>query len=254
MKTGILTDPYGNSLSTNGFAGLAPAIHANHLYVYDCSENIGATFLKNTGSGVNGNLTFNGTAGIDYILNSERIGKNTKSYRSLLVDATGYVSSGTSCSISGGSVSMEMFTWFDNDALNMTNGNSMWLISSGAADALYFNTQYNNNSPTITLNGVGTFACPEKDGIRSTLNVAAHYLATYDGTTGILKYYVNGLLAGSITVTGGAHAFPTAVQIGFNGYPGSTNSVRGWYTQLRWSNIARSASYAMATANTLLAM
>lgn len=254
MKTGVLTDPYGNAISVNGFAGLAPAIDANHVYVYNCTEAVGATVLKNTGGGVNGDLTLNGTAGVDYLLNSEKIGKNTKSYRSLLVDGAGYVASGTSCSIAGGSLSMEMFAWLDNDVTAMSDGKSMWVVSAAAADTIYFNNQFNNGSPTITLNGVGTFNCPEKDGIRSTTNTVAHYMATYDGTTGILRYYVNGLLVGNVTVTGGAHAFPTGVQIGFNGYPAASNSVRGWYTQLRWSNIARSAAYALTTANTLLAM
>jgi hypothetical protein len=254
MKTGILTDPYGNPLSGGGGGGPAPAIDANHLYVYDCSEASGSTTLANTGSGVNGTLTLHGTAGTDYLLSSQRIGRNTKSFRSLILDGAGYVASGTSCSITGGSLSLEMFTWFDNDAQGMTDGNSMWVASAGGVDAIYFNNQYNGGAPVITLNGVGTFYSTEQDGIRSTINTATYYMATYAGATGVLTYYVNGLAIGSITVTGGAHAFPTVVQIGFNGYPGSNNSVKGWYTQLRYSNIARSASYALATASTLLAM
>ncbi len=249
MKTGVLTDPYGNPIRGGITGGLAPAIDANHQYVYACNETSGTT-LVNTGAGANGDLTIQGSAGTNYNLASSMITRSSKSFMNMSNNSTGGAWSGTSCSIAGGDASIEAFI--------MPNiSTSGYIVSAeGATPA---NDYFSIFCPTTPLTFVVRTAVAAS--VLSSPNIPLysnkypiHILATYTGSTGTIRVYINGDLFGSSTygITK-ALATMTAVSVG-NKKGSTTNSFKGYIMQARFSDSVRSSSYALSTAKTLFAM
>lgn len=255
MKTGVLTDPYGNAVSTSG--GTAPALDANHIYVYNCDETSGTT-LANIGSGANGDATFTGTINTDYYVGSKIMGRNMTSFRPLNSgpSATGYAVTGNSCSITGGSISVEVMI-VPND-----------IIVEGAADPLgtIFKIQDAGNTDFVEIattyfaqNFYGT-AVITGGGANSTSTFVLssnanryHLMLTYNAATGVLYLYVNGILEKTASF-GAAHSLPTLTKIYIGGGDASWGTFQGWIAHLRISDIVRSASYALSSAEAFLAL
>lgn len=256
MKTGVITDPYGNPVSTSG--GTAPALDANHIYVYNCDETSGTT-LANTGTGANGNATFTGTINTNYYLGSKIMGKGMTSFRPLAagVGASGYAVTGNSCSITGGSVSIEAMI-FCND-----------IIVAGAADpsGTIFRAQNATNTDFIQLSttyfsqNFYAAAAVTGTGIVSTGTVLLqnnsnryHTMVSYNASTGVINFYINGILEKTATF-GGAASLPTLTKIYIgNDSDYAWGTFQGYIAHVRVSDIVRSASYALSSAEAFLAL
>jgi hypothetical protein len=253
MKTGVLTDPYGNAIATAS-GGSAPAIDANHIYVYGCTEAAGSTVLVNTGSGANGNLTIQGTQYTDYFLSSKAIGRNAKSFRNLNLSGVGGAWSGTSCSITGGSATIEAFVKPNCLQAAATSGTIIACYGATTAnDFLLIETTGNDSSYRAVVNIAGTAQFAQYFTVSNDAG-GHHLMASYNGTTGTLNVYVDGALETTATY-GSAHSLATMITMVIgNTYSSTTTSYRGWITQARFSNIARSVSYAATTTETLVAM
>lgn len=249
MKTGILTDPYGNPIGGSG--GLAaPAIDANHIYVYDCSETSGST-LANTGSGSNGTLTFNGTENTDYTMGESFLGKTLTSFRNLNYNSTGGAKSGTSCSISGGEISIEILLATDYYTSGFDDGKIIE-ADAGVNDFIRMSAYFGNIRLEVGTNGHATGDIYFNSGL--LLQCPLHLLGTYSSITGAMKIYANGLtvITGS---TVAPYTMPTLTRVGVgDSSESSGQSFKGYMTQARFSNVVRSASYALATAENFLGM
>lgn len=253
MKTGALTDPYGNLIGTGG-AGFPPALDANHKYVYACSEPNGAKTLANSGNGANGDLTIQGTEYTNYVLNSKAFGKNCDSFRNLIHGGVGGAWSGTSCFMTGASITLEAFVMpncMQSQTLPGTiaaaYGNTPWY------DFILLETTSNDTSYRIRLGVSGVLLTTGLFTLGNDMR-AHHVMASYNGATGVVSAYVDG--GPSVTATYGvARSFNNMIcfSIG-NAYNSTTSSYRGWMNQIRFSNIARSAAYAATTTETLVAM
>jgi len=249
MKTGILTDPYGNPIV--GSSGLtAPTIDSNHIYVYDCSESSGTT-LSNTGSGSNGTLTFNGAENTDYTLGERFLGRSIKGFRNLNYSGTGGATSGTSCSITGSNISIEAFIMIDYYSSTQDAGYIV-CADAGSADFISLDLYFGNIRLQVATTGHTT--AQAYFTTNNILNSPLHILGTYVQSTGALKVYCNGLQTASATALG-AYTLPTLtrVSVGDLSYSSGT-SFKGYISQARFSNITRSASYALTTAENLLGM
>lgn len=249
MKTGVLTDPFGNPISGGTVGGSAPAIDANHIYVYSCSETSGTT-LVNTGSGSNGDLTLQGSANTNYYLGSNMVGRSLKSYLGILNNGTGGAWSGTSCSVSGGSISIEAFF------LPEVTTSGYVLYAEGSTPAndyiqVYCPTTAGVYQVKVNIGG-SSISSPN---ITLQFNkTPIHLLATYDGSNGNLKVYINGALYTTATY-GVAKSLATMVALSVGNKKGSTtNSFKGYIAQARFSNSVRTSSYAISTTKTLSAM
>lgn len=249
MKTGVLTDPYGNPIG--GSSGVsAPAIDANHIYVYACNETSGTT-LANTGGGSNGTLTFNGTENTDYTLGESLLGKTLKSFRNLNYGGTGGAKSGTSCSITGGEISIELFYTTDYYTTGFDYG-QMISADAGASDYIKLSAYFGNIRLQVATSG-HTDGDIYFDG-GHVLKCPIHILGTYSSATGAMKIYLNGVLTKSGS-TLAPYTMPTLTRIAVGDYSNSSGeSFKAYITQARFSNVVRSASYALATAENLLAM
>jgi len=255
MHTGTLTDPYGNPISTGTSS---PAIDANHIYVYDCSETSGTTFF-NKGSGVNGNATLQGTANTSYYIGSKMIGRNVTGFRNLIAgtSGTGGATTGNSCSITGGSVSVEMLVVLNDikvDGAADPQGAFFRVQNATNTDYVQISSSYYSTSIYASA-GVTGWGVASTSAISLVANGSRyHFLLTYDGTNGNIKFYVNGILEGQNSL-GGAAALPTLTKI----WIGSDNNagwgcIQSWIAHMRVSNITRSASYAMSSAESFLAL
>ena len=229
-----------------GWPGTTPGItDANDLYVYKCDETTGTT-LANTGTGLNGSLTIAGNV----YLNSRWIAKSQGSVRFLADNVTDGAESAATAVFSGGSGTIEAYVATrENDRLGVVaailQGNNCLLISQyypGGGFASFWNAG-------VIIGGVvkdTSFATTPK----VDMNEPTHVAVTYDGTTGQMLLYVNGIQT-AVNNTG-LGALPTldTVSIGNINMPGYIGNVsfRGDITQVRFSNVVRSASYILERA------
>ena len=251
MKTGLLTDPYGNLIGSGG-AVSPPVLDANHIYAYACSEPNGSQSIQNSGNGANGDLTIQGTEYVDYVLNSNAFGKNCKSFRNLHHGGIGGAWSGTSCFMSGTSITIEAFIMGNC----LQAGAALATIAAAYGntpgyDFIIIETTSDDNSYRVRMGVNGIMLTTGLFTINNDAK-AHHIMGSYDGTTGILNVYVDGGI--EVTATYGfARSFQPMIcfSIG-NSYNSTTNSYRGWINQIRFSNIARSTSYAITTTEILV--
>jgi hypothetical protein len=235
-----------------GTAGSAPAIDANHQYVYSLTEAAGSTTLANTGNGANGTLTLAGVSGTDYVIASKAIGRALSSYRGLKTGTTlGGASSGTACSVAGGSITLECFVRLSQDNTGTASIISVdagtandWMCIQSTSVGVYY--------AAIGIGGAYSFTTNWNP--QPYLFTPLHLMATYDAVTGALKLYSNGVVVASASLAPAPLATMTRVNVGAFGPIYSTQSFLGWVTQARVSNVARDAAYALATAETLLGM
>ena len=247
------TGPAGATGASGGGGGGAPAIDSNHAYVYACDDASGATFLANTGHGPNGQCSLIGTEGVDYYLSSLAIGKGAKAFRVLKQGATSGARTANTCTVAGGSVTVECLMV---QHLKETNYQSVVSLAHDYGDSAYVRIMANSNVvyAQALIAGVASINTPSTPQVLDGKPV--HYLAAYDATTGVLSFYAQGVLVGTASM-GGAHAMPTMTAVTIGNANPSDNvywSFGGWITQVRISDIARSAAYALATCETMLGM
>lgn len=223
-----------------GGAGPAPAIDANHLYVYACDDATGTTIL-NTGASPGGDLTVNSGTPIF------QSGRLSRAGSSIILPATANSdrASNTSVSVSGTGLTLEAFV--SVIGVPYTFG-VMLCVYTGAGANAFINTHSSN----------GFYAQVENGGTNNTFvtTVPINYLLptyvamTWDLST--INLYVNGFLRAS---TGCTVTPPTWDRVMLGNYgPSSASAFQGNIMQARISNVARSASYIMDTAETLFKM
>jgi hypothetical protein len=229
-----------------GWPGTTPGpTDANDLYVYDCNETSGTT-LANTGAGPNGDLTIAGNV----YLNSKWIAKSQSSVRFLADAPADGAESAPSAAFAGGSGTIEAYVVTrENDKFGcvaaILQGNNCLLISQyypGGGFASFWNAG-------VIIGGVvkdTSFATNPKVDV----NEPTHVAMTYDGTTGQMLLYVNGIQT-AVNNTGlGALPNLDTVSLGNINLPGIIGNVsfRGDITQARFSNVVRSPAYILERA------
>ncbi|NDE17513.1 hypothetical protein EBZ80_21565, partial [bacterium] len=234
-----------------------PTIDANHLHVYNCDETSGSS-LVDSGSGAK-NATLLGTSGTDYYLGSYGTGRLVRSTR-FLADgtSTGGARTARTCSISGGKVTLECVAM----RIDAPGTNQMVATVDASSDGDFTDGIYiAANSSGCWFAGIrmasGSWYETSYTAAPITYSVAQHIMAVYDPTASpTFKFYVDGLLVSSAAASG-TLATMTRVTVGtFAAAPiawGSA-SCKSHVRDVRVSNIARSASYALSSANALLAL
>lgn len=223
-----------------GGAGPAPAIDANHLYVYACDDALGTTIV-NTGANPSGNLTVNsGTP----IFQSGRI---SRAGSSILLPATANSdrASNTSVSVSGTGLTLEAFVSVIDIPYPF---GTMLCVYTGAGASAIINTH----------SSTGFYAQVENGSLNNTFGTTVpinYLLPTYVAMTwdfSTIKLYVNGFLRAS---TGCTVTPPTWDRVMLGNYgPSPATAFKGNIMQARVSNVARSASFIMDTAEILFKM
>ena len=224
-----------------------PAIDANHIHVYNCNDLTGGLSLVDSGIGTK-NATLLGTENTNFTLDTYRGGGSVPFVRFL---SDGSTSSGartdSTCSISGGKITLEcVVTLFSPPAASR----GIVSLDAGSNDLLYIN---------VTSGGgwyagvkIGGGALQEIVGGAVRYGVPAHLMAVYDSTSSpALRLYVDGLLVASGAA--GTLATMTRVTIGNFAALGAFSS-QCYVRDVRVSNIARSASYALSSANASLGL
>lgn len=253
MKTGSLTDPYGNLLGSGG-AGFPPPLDANHIYVYACSEPNGAKTLSNSGNGANGDLTIQGSEYTNYVLNSKAFGKNCKSFRNLIQGGIGGAWSGTACFMTGTSTTLETFVMPNCMQASVAAGTLAAAYgNTPGTDFIILETTSNDTSYRVRVGVSGILLTTGLFTLGNDMQ-AHHVMASYNGTTGTVNVYVDGAI--EVTATYGiARSFQPMISFSIgNAYNSTTSSYRGWMNQVRFSNIERSVSYAATTTEILINM
>lgn len=237
---GVVVSPSGVPGAGGGGAGPAPAIDANHLYVYACDDATGTTIL-NTGANPSGDLTVNSGTPIF------QSGRLSRAGRSIILPATANSdrASNTSVSVSGAGLTLEAFVSVID--VPYTFGVMLCVYTAGGANA-FINTHSSN----------GFYAQVENGGSNNTFGTTVpinYLLPTYVAMTwdySTIKLYVNGFLRAS---TGCTVTPPTWDRVMLGNYgPTPVSAFKGNIMQARVSNVARSASFIMDTAETLFKM
>ena len=225
-----------------------PALDANHIHVWNCSEEPGSTAIVDSGSGAK-NLSLSGEGTAFSLGESAHFGKakwlrGLQNYNTNLEYATN-----SSVSISCSPITIECVAMWQSFA----GGGWNTLININDADFYIFIEAYNGSMyGAVVRGGANTYTT---QNITTKLNVPYHYMFVYDTSQAApnnLKMYLNGVLTGtSVTGTVSTPATPlTKVSVGSVIWA-SKGSAQCYIRDIRVSNIARSATYAMETANAL---
>lgn len=222
-----------------GWPGTVPAEpDASDLYVYNFTETSGTT-LASSGTGVNGTLTISGSVQLD----SRWLAKSQGSVRFL--SGSDAFSSNTA-SIAGPSYTIEAYVCSRDLGTGYVGAVGIRNDVSNHGACLF---RYNNNNWTA---GVRTSA-----GYADTLSLhnaytvcqhkaPVHLAMTYDGATGVLRFYIDGLPIGSVST--GLGAGSTCNQVAVAAAPGFTPSMIADIAQVRIANVVRSDAYILARA------
>lgn len=227
---------------------IASAIDANHLYVYEMQEGAGSTTLLNTGSASGGNLS---RVGSDFDLSQRRIvgaslfGYNKGGLPGGLTRFEGAVDVQPSAGYS-----IECFVVSDKAQTFSSVGLTFLHKSNGVyTDGIY--QGITNGSSTAKWNCGRQLASGSNVGFDTTAPFQTivygkpeHLMVVYDVTAGQIRQYRNGLLTNQATATG---AMPALQWFQIGCWP--PGPFEGYISQVRVSNIARSASYAIERAN-----
>lgn len=237
-------------------ADAAPAIDASHLHVYACGETSGGT-LADTGSGTQVAATLLGSAGVAYALGSPRpFARGTKGLR-LLADTLAHGAQVTVAGMGVGAYTIECFGLIDEYVASSPTVDMMVTVDDGSGNnaihfgvistGLVFGGTVIGGSDRNTTTSYSQAAQPVQ------LGVPAHWMAVYDPVaTPTFKLYRNGSLVADNNQQSGAMASLSRITIGNRGALDA--GARGAITQVRVSNVARSAAYAIAAAEVLFAL
>lgn len=253
----------GTGLSTDGTSGTRvlyvsgaksrPALDANHIHVYNCDETSGTT-LTDSGSGAK-NMTLLGTSGTNYSLGSYGTGRVTRSAR-FLQDANSSTGARTAatCSITGGKVTLECVAM-----MTEAPGANRGLVTVDASsdgtlnDALYITANASGYWYAGLRIGGGAWQETGLSSSKICYGISQHLMVIYDPTASpTLKFYVDGVLVTSGSASG---TLPTMTRVTIANLGGlGAWSAKCHIRDVRVSNIARAASYALSSANALLSL
>ena len=229
-----------------GWPGTTPGpTDANDLYVYTCDETSGTT-LVNTGAGPNGDLTITGNV----YLNSKWIAKSQSSTRFLADNPSDIAESAPSAVFEGGSATIEAYVATrDNDKFGcvaaIARGKNCFLIGQnypgGGSASFWYAAVIIGGDVSDT-----SFATNPKVDVCEPTHVAA----TYDGDTGQMIVYVNGIQTAVANTGLGALPYLDTLSLGNINVPRFIENVsfRGDITQARFSNVVRRPAYILERA------
>lgn len=247
----------GGKVGGAGRGGPAPAIDANHIYVWACDDASGSSTLANTGASAGGTATITGSSS----LQSSRLTRGGKS----ILFAGAANGDGASATVSiptnpGGSpsgFSLEAYVIPDS----FINTAAAGIMSAGVGSP-----PSGNDYAQIGLVQNGSFyyyfidirQAPNSEHLFRTsipvsFGVPAHLLATFNATTGDTKLYVNGYLRASGNATNFPSSTLTTLTLAGVAYD-TTYPMGGTIMQARVSDVVRDDAYAIETAKTLFAM
>lgn len=236
----------GGTLTGTGGGGPAPAIDADHAFVYACDQASGPVIL-NTGSVAGGNITLAG----DVTYESGRLGRSAKSIYFAPTVATDGGFTGAVAYTSAVGFTLEAFLTSDTVPYN---GYGNAIFAAKQAGTLYYHGIYNDGT-----NWYGNFGAMGSFDILSPGIKMAAGVPIYLGISwvpGTLKTYVNGRLWNTLAtpVPAGPIVYDK-LSICNNARPGlGIYPLNGAFMQGRFSVIARDAAYFKATADTLFKM
>jgi hypothetical protein len=238
-----------SAASGGSWPGTTPAApDSNDVYVYNFDETSGVTFA-NSGAGVNGTLSLTGSA----YLASKYIAKSQSSVRFMgLAGPDGAFSASTESIGGSGSLTLEAYVVTrENDLF----ANAVFVSKTGSLNGAGIAQYYTGGgfasfwTAAVVIGGVvkdTSFVTTPKVQV----NVPTHLAMTYDHTTGQLRMYVNGIEIALNNTGLGALPNLDYIQVANADLPGIVGNTpfRGDITQVRISNVARSASYILERA------
>jgi hypothetical protein len=225
-----------------------PALDSNHIHVYNCSELSGATSLVDSGTGGK-NLTVTGE-GTECTLGESRYG-SVPWFRSLKDGYGSPFASSTSLNLSFSALTIECVVVWQSIGGGWRN-----LVdirkSSNTSHAIFLETYNGNLYGAVTKDGSSAYT---QQNFTPTVGVPQHYMFVYDSSLSspnTLKMYLNGVLTGVSAVGALVTSYTSLDKISVCGVSdGSRGSAQCYIRDIRISNIARSATYAMQSANAL---
>jgi hypothetical protein len=230
-----------------------PALDANHIHVYKCDEAPGSSALVDSGSGAK-NLTLSAGENTNYTLQEARYG-SVPWLRSLTDGTSNLIASNSSLGLSFSAITVECVAVWNTIARG-----SAWrplvtirTSSGSSSEVLFFETYNGAIYGGVHKDSMGdTFTTQP---VEPSQNIPQHFMFVYDSTLShpnTVKMYVNGVLTATAYQTQASGAFTSLnyITIGAPGWGGRTTPA-AYIRDVRISNIARSAEYAMEMANAL---
>ena len=234
-----------------------PELDVNHVYAYSCSDAAGSSILADSGLNTV-NMTLAGGEATAYSLSVYRFGMSP--WVRSLRDNNASIATTTSLNFTAGVITVEfvMVPFSIPGALAYRYLFSMYDSTNTYTAYIHFYNGGNAYAGVRSVAGLDTFTSVSSGGV--TIGRPTHYMMVFDNTEATaanrLKLYVNGILFSTATGTGGSGtALPTLTKLSLGGnITVSTGSPQGYFRDLRISNIARNATYALTSATALLSL
>ena len=231
-----------------------PALDANHVHSWNCDEAQGSTSIVDSVGGKN--LTLAGGEGTAYSLETYRFGSGVPWTRSLkLNNSSSEFAYNDSINLSGAITIEFVFVW----QAFLATWLDVFVISN--ANFAFFLEAYNNGIYTIIQNsGGGHSYTPQNYSL--SLMTPYHFMCVYDPSASSqnhLKLYINGVVTPGTTINGSISPVGNLTKISIcgngSGSPiSSRSSAQGYIRDIRISNVARDATYALSSSKALLSL
>ena len=231
-----------------------PALDANHVHSWNCDEAAGSSALVDSVGGKN--LTLAGGEGTAYSLETYRFGSAVPWTRSLkLNNSSSEFAYNDSINLSGAITIEFVFVW----QAFLATWLDVFVISN--ANFAFFLESYNGGIYTILQRSDGAHSyTPQNYSLRTM--VPYHFMCVYDPSASSqnhLKLYIDGVTTPGATVNGSISPVGNLTKISIcgngSGSPiSSRSSAQGYIRDIRISNVARDATYALSSAKALLSL
>ena len=252
-----------------------PALDGYHIHVYNCDDVAGSITLADSGSG-NKAATLYGTEGTGYTIGtSYTAGRTVSSLRSLQkanASITSVAATDNTCNIAGGKITVECVVRH-GDVLDSYKGQFfVTLVGASNTDYAYLSTHSVSGAYLfqVSIGGTSYYTSYQLTWLQTPQQGAlVHLMGVYDKDQAAgsrVKLYINGILvawdgqnSAQYPGSGAQNINPTSPlatmkKIYIGGYQSGNYSPECNIRDVRVSNIARPASYAISTAEALLAM
>lgn len=261
---------YGLGLEVSGTSGnrvltlgqQRPALDSNHIHVYNCDDAIGSSVLTDTGSGAK-NATLYGGERVSYNLQDYTSGGKVPYVRGLSSLSTTPAYTDNTCNVTGGSITLECVVKYS--VWDVASGVFIEAIGTTVNDkaTLYVHPSSTLVNFTVFISGTSYFVAYGSSASNGDLRMgtACHLMGVLDPSEANgskMKLYINGVLVstdgtggtnpGTSTVAGGNRnpgSLATMKQVYIGGSQAGTGSARCNFRDIRISNVARSAAYAL---------
>lgn len=233
-----------------------PALDSNHVHVYNCNEAPGSTTLIDSGTGGK-NLTLQGAVNTDYTLQETRYG-SVPWLRSLRDANTSPVALSSTHNTSFSAFSIELVAVFNSLPAGARSIVQMQNTAGpivGVTNVAYLNMSDGNMRGGLAVNGSTETYTATNSLTIPVVGIPNHYMVVYDPTLAspnIIKLYANGVLVATAGLVQHSTSNITGMSVfQICGYNTLSRSSQCYIRDIRVSNIARSATYAMQMANAL---